>query len=131
MMVEVLCGILGGSSFGKNIRMWQTTDTHADLVRQLKSIMNCYFIQEPIRCYLNSLNGVVRGTLATKCTFMLEKLEFFKIIIIKIKGQCFIAIDPECFAEGFTERLQFFIDQTRDLEPVNNLQTSCFVVKRK
>lgn len=32
MMVEVLCGIMGGSAFGKNIRQWQTTSKTADLV---------------------------------------------------------------------------------------------------
>ena len=63
-MVEVLCGILGGSAFGKNIRQWQTTEQNADL------------------------------------------------------GQCFVAIDPECFAPGFGDRLQSFMDETRDLKPV-------------
>ncbi|CAI4225342.1 unnamed protein product [Auanema sp. JU1783] len=65
MMVEVLCGILAGSAFGKNIRQWQTTETNADL------------------------------------------------------GQCFIVIDPECFAPGFPERMQLFLDETRNLTPMN------------
>ncbi|CAD6184452.1 unnamed protein product [Caenorhabditis auriculariae] len=65
MMVEMLCGIMGGAAFGKNIRQWQTTDTSADL------------------------------------------------------GQCFVAIDPECFAPGFSSRLQSFIDETRDLTPID------------
>uniref|UniRef100_A0AC35U440 [Histone H3]-lysine(27) N-trimethyltransferase n=1 Tax=Rhabditophanes sp. KR3021 TaxID=114890 RepID=A0AC35U440_9BILA len=30
-------------------------------------------------------------------------------------GQCFVAIDPECFAPGFNGRLQDFIDTLRDL----------------
>ncbi|CAJ0962752.1 unnamed protein product, partial [Mesorhabditis belari] len=66
MMVEVLCGILGGAAFGKNVRMWQTTDTTADL------------------------------------------------------GQCFMAIDPECFAPGFAERLQSFLDQTRSSDAIDD-----------
>ncbi|CAB03073.1 Malate dehydrogenase [Caenorhabditis elegans] len=65
MMVEVLCGIMGGSAFGKNIRQWQTTSKTADL------------------------------------------------------GQCFVAIDPECFAPGFSNRLQEFCDETRNLNPIN------------
>ncbi|CAI5438076.1 unnamed protein product [Caenorhabditis angaria] len=65
MMVEVLCGIMSGSAFGKNIRQWMATDTTADL------------------------------------------------------GQCFVAIDPECFAPGFQGRLQEFVDETRDLKPIN------------
>ncbi|RCN29437.1 malate/L-lactate dehydrogenase [Ancylostoma caninum] len=65
MMVEILCGIMAGSSFGKSIRKWQTTDENANL------------------------------------------------------GQCFVAIDPECFAPGFSERLSCFLDETRDLKPVD------------
>ncbi|CAD5211251.1 unnamed protein product [Bursaphelenchus xylophilus] len=34
-------------------------------------------------------------------------------------GQFFVAIDPECFAPGFSDRLQDFIDQTRGLRPVD------------
>ena len=34
-------------------------------------------------------------------------------------GQCFVAIDPECFAPGFAERLQLFLEQMRHLEPVS------------
>uniref|UniRef100_A0A914EBK7 Malate dehydrogenase n=1 Tax=Acrobeloides nanus TaxID=290746 RepID=A0A914EBK7_9BILA len=34
-------------------------------------------------------------------------------------GQCFIAVDPECFAPGFPARLQQFIDETRNLKPAN------------
>ncbi|PAV84594.1 hypothetical protein WR25_04299 [Diploscapter pachys] len=65
MMVEMFCGILGGSAFGKHIRQWQTNEKNADL------------------------------------------------------GQCFVAIDPECFAPGFSERLQIFLDDHRQLEPLD------------
>ena len=34
-------------------------------------------------------------------------------------GQCFIAIDPGCFAPGFPERNQELIDHIRGLEPAN------------
>jgi LDH2 family malate/lactate/ureidoglycolate dehydrogenase len=34
-------------------------------------------------------------------------------------AQCFVAVDPECFGGGFPERLQRFLDQTRELEPVD------------
>ncbi|VDN32904.1 unnamed protein product [Cylicostephanus goldi] len=67
MMVELLCGIMGGSSFGKSIRKWQTTDENANL------------------------------------------------------GQCFVAIDPECFAPGFSDRLSCFLDETRELEPLDGI----------
>lgn len=36
-----------------------------------------------------------------------------------IQGQCFVAIDPECFAPGFSNRLQEFCDETRNLNPIN------------
>ncbi|KAE9421727.1 hypothetical protein Angca_007247 [Angiostrongylus cantonensis] len=65
MMVEVLCGIMAGSSFGKSIRKWQTTNESANL------------------------------------------------------GQCFVAIDPDCFASQFSERLGCFLAETRDLNPVD------------
>uniref|UniRef100_A0AC35GK14 Malate dehydrogenase n=1 Tax=Panagrolaimus sp. PS1159 TaxID=55785 RepID=A0AC35GK14_9BILA len=64
-MVEILCGIMAGGPFGKNIREWTGTAQKADL------------------------------------------------------GQCYIAVDPECFAEGFTNRLQEFLDETRTLEPID------------
>jgi LDH2 family malate/lactate/ureidoglycolate dehydrogenase len=32
MMVEVFCGIMSGSAFGRNIRQWKTNDQPADLV---------------------------------------------------------------------------------------------------
>uniref|UniRef100_A0A914WA09 Malate dehydrogenase n=1 Tax=Plectus sambesii TaxID=2011161 RepID=A0A914WA09_9BILA len=65
MMVEILCGIMGGSAYGANIRQWKTTETAADL------------------------------------------------------GQCFVAIDPDCFAPGFNDRLQGFMDSTRNLKPLD------------
>ncbi|CAD5207417.1 unnamed protein product [Bursaphelenchus okinawaensis] len=34
-------------------------------------------------------------------------------------GQFFVAIDPDCFAPNFNERLQQFIDETRNLRPVD------------
>ncbi|KAL7074593.1 hypothetical protein ACQ4LE_005535 [Meloidogyne hapla] len=34
-------------------------------------------------------------------------------------GQCFVAIDPECFAPGFAPRLQQFLDETRSLKPIS------------
>uniref|UniRef100_A0A8W8IQ79 Malate dehydrogenase n=1 Tax=Magallana gigas TaxID=29159 RepID=A0A8W8IQ79_MAGGI len=36
-----------------------------------------------------------------------------------IQGQCFIAIDPGNFADGFTDRLTELIGQCRDVEPLN------------
>uniref|UniRef100_A0A915EAI8 Malate dehydrogenase n=1 Tax=Ditylenchus dipsaci TaxID=166011 RepID=A0A915EAI8_9BILA len=34
-------------------------------------------------------------------------------------GQCFVAVDTECFAPGFAERLQDFIKETHNLPPVD------------
>ncbi|CEF65224.1 Malate/L-lactate dehydrogenase family-containing protein [Strongyloides ratti] len=65
MMVELLCGVLSGASYGKNIRFWQKdTSGMADL------------------------------------------------------GQCFIVIDPNCFEDNFEERCQQYLDETRNLKPV-------------
>ena len=33
MMVEILCGILSGATYGPNVRRWGTTDRIADLVQ--------------------------------------------------------------------------------------------------
>uniref|UniRef100_A0A915CTR1 Malate dehydrogenase n=1 Tax=Ditylenchus dipsaci TaxID=166011 RepID=A0A915CTR1_9BILA len=65
MMVELFCGILAGSSFGKNVRQWREVNVNANL------------------------------------------------------GQCFVALDPECFAPGFADRLQTFMDETRGLTPAD------------
>lgn len=62
MMVELFCGILGGATFGKNIRTWRETSRVADL------------------------------------------------------GQCFVALDPDCFAPNFVSRMQSFLDETRGLK---------------
>jgi LDH2 family malate/lactate/ureidoglycolate dehydrogenase len=35
-------------------------------------------------------------------------------------AQCFIAVDPECFASDFPTRLQYFLDQNRTLKPVDD-----------
>lgn len=34
-------------------------------------------------------------------------------------GQCFIAVDPEMFAPGFSDRLQDLMDFLRKMEPVS------------
>ncbi|XP_059477786.1 uncharacterized oxidoreductase YjmC [Neocloeon triangulifer] len=62
-LVELLCGVLAGATYGPHIRRWMTTDRSADL------------------------------------------------------GQCFIAVNPDAFAPGFTERLQDLMDYMRNLEP--------------
>lgn len=64
-MVEIFCGLLGGTPAGKNCRQWRESHKAANL------------------------------------------------------AQCFVAIDPECFAPGFSERLQSFLDQNRNLESVD------------
>lgn len=35
-------------------------------------------------------------------------------------GQCFIAIDPQCFAPGFEGRMSDLLDSLRDLPSVSN-----------
>ena len=35
------------------------------------------------------------------------------------QGQTFLALDPNCFADGFEERLQQFMDETREMDPVS------------
>ena len=54
-MVEIFCGILGGSKYGNNVRRWGFAKDGSDPANL---------------------------------------------------GQCFVAIDPECFAPGFSERLR-------------------------
>lgn len=63
MMVEMLCGILGGGAYGPNVRKWGTTAKEANL------------------------------------------------------GQCFIALNPDMFCDGFGERMQDLMDSQRNLSP--------------
>ncbi|KAJ3649959.1 hypothetical protein Zmor_021672 [Zophobas morio] len=65
VLVEIFCGMLGGSAYGPNIRKWGDSSKKADL------------------------------------------------------GQCFIAIDPGCFAPGFPERLSDFMGFLRNMEPAD------------
>jgi len=65
MMVELFCGLLGGTPSGKDCRQWRESEKAANL------------------------------------------------------AQCFIAVDPECFANDFPQRLQSFLDQNRNLKPVD------------
>lgn len=65
MLVEVFCGMLGGSAYGPNIHRWGDCDRVADL------------------------------------------------------GQCFVAVDPSCFAPGFEDRLDDLMCQLRNLPPVD------------
>ncbi|KAI6217629.1 hypothetical protein M3Y95_01209600 [Aphelenchoides besseyi] len=64
MMVEVFCGLLGGTPAGKDCRQWRESHKAANL------------------------------------------------------AQCFVAIDPDCFASDFPARMQRFLDQNRQLKPV-------------
>ncbi|KAI6195521.1 hypothetical protein M3Y96_01240100 [Aphelenchoides besseyi] len=64
MMVEVFCGLLGGTPAGKDCRQWRESHKAANL------------------------------------------------------AQCFVAIDPDCFASDFPSRMQRFLDQNRQLKPV-------------
>lgn len=66
MMVELFCGLLGGTPAGKECRQWRESHNPANL------------------------------------------------------AQCFVAVDPECFAGNFTSRLQHFLDQNRQLKPVDS-----------
>ncbi|KAI6230459.1 hypothetical protein M3Y99_01065100 [Aphelenchoides fujianensis] len=65
MAVELCTSILGGATYGKNVRTWRETSKVADL------------------------------------------------------GQCFVAVDPACFAPGFNTRLQTYMDETRQLIPAD------------
>uniref|UniRef100_UPI00398F0041 uncharacterized oxidoreductase YjmC-like isoform X2 n=1 Tax=Pristiophorus japonicus TaxID=55135 RepID=UPI00398F0041 len=62
LMVEIFCGILGGSHYSKDIRSWKETNKVANL------------------------------------------------------GQCFFAINPDCFAPGFETRMSDLLNMQRTLE---------------
>jgi LDH2 family malate/lactate/ureidoglycolate dehydrogenase len=44
MMVEIICGVLGGAAIGKNIRNWQNTTVIANLVWSNSEICCMYII---------------------------------------------------------------------------------------
>jgi hypothetical protein len=75
MLVEIFCGMLGGSAYGPNIRKWGDSSKKANL------------------------------------------------------GQCFIAIDPGCFAPGFQGRLDDLMSFLRRMEPVS--AAPLFLISRK
>lgn len=50
-------------------------------------------------------------------------------IFFYFQGQCFVAIDPECFAPGFPSRLQDFLNETRSLKPVNLINLEILIIK--
>jgi hypothetical protein len=50
------------------------------------------------------------------CIIYIVTVVFFFII----QGQCFIAIDPSSFADGFTDRMTELIDQCRGVESVSS-----------
>ena len=39
-------------------------------------------------------------------------------VLIFPQGQCFVALNPKMFADGFEDRMQCLMDQYRNLEPV-------------
>ena len=41
-------------------------------------------------------------------------------IISIFQGQCFVAIDPNAFEDGFAERMSELMSYCRNLEPVGN-----------
>ena len=49
MMVEVMCGMLGGGPFAHHIRKWTGDQRVANLVRQSDSISLCLFIMSHLR----------------------------------------------------------------------------------
>ncbi|KAK7873581.1 hypothetical protein R5R35_009283 [Gryllus longicercus] len=66
LMVELLCGVLAGATYGPDVRKWMgDEDRPADL------------------------------------------------------GQCFVAVDPQCFAPGFEGRLQDLLSKLRAMEPAD------------
>ncbi|CAG0905333.1 unnamed protein product [Cyprideis torosa] len=65
VMVELFCGVLGGASFGPNVRQWMSLEREANL------------------------------------------------------GQCFIALNPDCFAEGYQERLTSLLSSLRETPAVD------------
>ena len=43
------------------------------------------------------------------------------IYIYYIQGQTFVALDPNCFAPGFEEQMQTFMDEMRQMDPVRTM----------
>lgn len=59
------------------------------------------------------LTSVLSG--AEMCSFVRKWKTYEKHANL---GHCFLAIDPEAFADGFTDRMQDLMDHNRNLEPV-------------
>jgi len=41
------------------------------------------------------------------------------VFVFSLQGQCFIAVDPEAFAPGFSDRLDDLMNTCRQMEPVS------------
>ena len=42
-------------------------------------------------------------------------------LYIILQGQTFVALDPNCFAPGFEEQMQTFMDEMRQMDPVRTV----------
>jgi LDH2 family malate/lactate/ureidoglycolate dehydrogenase len=88
-LVEILCGILAGSSYGPHIRDWKKNWQIADLVSSL----------------------IIKKVGEKECNLFKKQQQ-------KKQGQCFVAINPSFFADEFETRLQDLMDLCRQMEPV-------------
>ena len=95
MMVDVFCGILSGSEFGTNIKRWQGEE---ERVQNLVTIWNWFQL---------AFESLKWGSYVFLFFFFLRQ------------GQCFVAINPKVYADGFEDRMQALMDQYRNLEPVS------------
>ena len=51
------------------------------------------------------------------------------VVFIFTQGQCFVAIDPNAFEDGFAERMSELMSYCRNLEPVCKQSIHSFVKK--
>lgn len=118
MMVEVLCGILSGANFGPNVRTWKDFEKVANLVSK-------HNVKQPLKIIMTwQCQSILRSTTTVHLyMYSICMLTTFNTYNEILQGQCFIAIDPNAFSDGFSDRMSELMDYCRKLEPVSATDT--------
>ena len=109
-MVEYFCSVLSGATITPNVRNWKDMLKPADLV--------CNSHLTPIFLYYSQELNIY-----TFIEFYLYRNPNFDINLYIFQGQCFVAINPDAFAPGFTDRSGLLMNALRNLEPVSSIIT--------
>ncbi|XP_013396084.1 uncharacterized protein LOC106163118 [Lingula anatina] len=122
LMVEVLCGITSGAYYGPNIRKWQSQGAQANLGQ-------CFIAIDPnvfapgFSGRMSDIMSICRQLqpVSKSATAPIKQFTYVTFTLYTSRknrnGQCFIAIDPNVFAPGFSGRMSDIMSICRQLQP--------------